>query len=147
MHSSDAASLLERNIDAYSLSINHMLKYKDLIDWLFPCFSQLRRARWSSPSCPTTCWARYGSWLTSTRTVSPILQFFFSVVRQDLVDYVWKSFGSLWNFGSFTHTFSVAYPDPGFEFFPSRIQGQKDSRIRIRIKEFKYFNPKIVLFS
>ncbi len=38
---------------------------------------------------------------------------------------------------------------PGSEFFPirdtrSRIQGQKDSRIRIRMKEFKYFNPKIV---
>jgi hypothetical protein len=30
---------------------------------------------------------------------------------------------------------------PGSEFFPSRIQGQKDSRIRIRIhiKELKYF--------
>jgi hypothetical protein len=30
--------------------------------------------------------------------------------------------------------------DPGYEFFPSRIQGKKDSgsRIRIRIKEFKY---------
>jgi hypothetical protein len=33
-------------------------------------------------------------------------------------------------------------PDPVSEFFPSRIQGQKYSRIRIRIKEFKYFNPK-----
>jgi hypothetical protein len=32
--------------------------------------------------------------------------------------------------------------DPGSEFFPSRIPGQKDSRIRM--KEFKYFNPKIV---
>jgi hypothetical protein len=33
---------------------------------------------------------------------------------------------------------------PGSEFFPSLIQGQKDSRIRIRIsiKGFKYFNPK-----
>jgi hypothetical protein len=32
-------------------------------------------------------------------------------------------------------------PDPG-----SRIQGHKDSgsQIRMRIKEFKYFNPKIV---
>jgi hypothetical protein len=30
-------------------------------------------------------------------------------------------------------------PNPGSEFFPSRIQGQKDSgsQIRIRIKEFK----------
>jgi hypothetical protein len=30
---------------------------------------------------------------------------------------------------------------PGSEFFPSRIQGQKDSgsRFRIRNKEFKYF--------
>ncbi len=34
------------------------------------------------------------------------------------------------------------YPVSGF--FPSRIPSQKDSRIRIRIKEFKYFNPKIV---
>jgi hypothetical protein len=37
-------------------------------------------------------------------------------------------------------------PNPGPEFFHpgSRIQGQKDSgsRIRIRIKEFKYFYPK-----
>jgi hypothetical protein len=35
---------------------------------------------------------------------------------------------------------------PGSEFLPYRIQGQKDSgsRIRIRIKEFRYFNPKIV---
>jgi hypothetical protein len=32
-------------------------------------------------------------------------------------------------------------PGPGSKFSPSRIQGQKDSgsRIRIRIKEFKYF--------
>jgi hypothetical protein len=29
---------------------------------------------------------------------------------------------------------------PGSKFFPFRIQGQKDSRIRI--KELKYFNPK-----
>ncbi len=40
---------------------------------------------------------------------------------------------------------SVADPgwisDPGSEFFSTRIQGQKDSRIRIRIKELKYFNP------
>jgi hypothetical protein len=39
----------------------------------------------------------------------------------------------------------VFTPDPGSEFFPSRIPGQKDSgsRIRIRIKEFKkYFNTK-----
>jgi hypothetical protein len=35
-------------------------------------------------------------------------------------------------------------PDPGSEFFPSRIQGQTDSRIRIRIKEFKYLTQKIV---
>ncbi len=28
------------------------------------------------------------------------------------------------------------FPDPGSEFFLSRIQGQKDSRIRIRIEEF-----------
>ncbi len=37
------------------------------------------------------------------------------------------------------------YPDPGSDFFPSRIQGLKHFRIpepiRIRIKEFKYFNP------
>jgi hypothetical protein len=33
-------------------------------------------------------------------------------------------------------------PDPESEFFPSRILGQKDSRSRIRFKEFKYFNPK-----
>jgi hypothetical protein len=31
------------------------------------------------------------------------------------------------------------FPDPGSEFFPSRIQGHKDPRIRIRVKEFKYF--------
>ncbi len=31
---------------------------------------------------------------------------------------------------------------PGSEYFPSRIQGLKDSRIRIRIKEFKYIKPK-----
>ncbi len=31
-----------------------------------------------------------------------------------------------------------------FSHSGSQIQGQKDSRIRIRIKEFKYFNPKIV---
>jgi hypothetical protein len=43
---------------------------------------------------------------------------------------------------------SVADPDvnPGswIQFITSQIQGQKDSRIRIRIgiKEFKYFNPK-----
>jgi hypothetical protein len=30
-------------------------------------------------------------------------------------------------------------PDPNF--FPSRIQGQKDSGSWIRVKEFKYFNP------
>jgi hypothetical protein len=37
---------------------------------------------------------------------------------------------------------------PGSEFFPSRIPGQKDSRIwiRIRIKEFNYFNPKKCFF-
>jgi hypothetical protein len=40
-------------------------------------------------------------------------------------------------------------PDP-IEFSPSRIQGQKDSgsRIRIRIKEFKYFyalNPGLLV--
>jgi hypothetical protein len=36
--------------------------------------------------------------------------------------------------------------DPNF-FHPggSRIQGQKDFRIRNRIKGFKYFNPKIAL--
>jgi hypothetical protein len=35
-------------------------------------------------------------------------------------------------------------PDTGSEFFQSRIKGQIDSgsRIRIRIKEFQYFNPK-----
>jgi hypothetical protein len=33
---------------------------------------------------------------------------------------------------------------PGSEFFPFRIQGQEDSRIRVRIKEYKYFNPKNV---
>jgi hypothetical protein len=35
---------------------------------------------------------------------------------------------------------------PGSEFFPSRVQGQKDSLIQIciRFKEFKYLNPKIV---
>ncbi len=36
--------------------------------------------------------------------------------------------------------------DPGclsrIRIFPSRIRGQKDSGSRIRIKEFKYFNPK-----
>ncbi len=41
--------------------------------------------------------------------------------------------------------------DPGSELFPSRIpaQGQKDSRIRnrIRIREFKYFNPKKLFLS
>jgi hypothetical protein len=39
--------------------------------------------------------------------------------------------------------------DPGFEFFPSRIQGLKDSvsLIRIRINEFKYFNPKNSVFK
>ncbi len=31
---------------------------------------------------------------------------------------------------------------PGYENFPSRIQGQKDSRIRIRIIELKILNPK-----
>jgi hypothetical protein len=31
---------------------------------------------------------------------------------------------------------------PGSEYFPSRIQGLKDSRIRIRIKEFKYIKQK-----
>ncbi len=38
---------------------------------------------------------------------------------------------------------------PGSEFFPSQIPGQKDPRIRIRIriKEFKYFNPKLFLSS
>ncbi len=36
--------------------------------------------------------------------------------------------------------FSVMFiPDPGSEFFPSRIQDQKDSASLIRIKEFKYF--------
>jgi hypothetical protein len=39
-------------------------------------------------------------------------------------------------------------PDPGSEFFPSRIPSQKDFRIpiriRIRFKELKYFNPKIL---
>jgi hypothetical protein len=35
-------------------------------------------------------------------------------------------------------------PDPGYEFFPSRIRGLKDSRIRIRIKEFKYFHPNVI---
>ncbi len=40
----------------------------------------------------------------------------------------------------------ISVPDPGWlsriRIFPSRIQGQKipGSRIRIRIKEFKYFN-------
>ncbi len=37
--------------------------------------------------------------------------------------------------------------DPGSDCFQSRIQGKKDSRIRIRIKEFKYFNPKKLLLS
>jgi hypothetical protein len=31
---------------------------------------------------------------------------------------------------------------PGSEVFSSRIPDQEDSRIRIRIKEFKYFNTK-----
>jgi hypothetical protein len=47
--------------------------------------------------------------------------------------------------------YSVADPGclsrryPGFEFsYPgSRVQEQKDTRIRIHVKEFKYFNPKI----
>jgi len=36
--------------------------------------------------------------------------------------------------------------DPGPEFFHpgSRIQGQKDARIRIRIKDFKFLTQKIV---
>ncbi len=36
------------------------------------------------------------------------------------------------------------YPVSRSEYFPSRIQGHKDSgsRIQIRIKEFKYFIPK-----
>ncbi len=40
--------------------------------------------------------------------------------------------------------FTRSNVDPGSELFPFRIQGQKDSRSRIRIciKEFKYFNPK-----
>jgi hypothetical protein len=41
--------------------------------------------------------------------------------------------------------------DPGclsrIRFFPSWIQGQKDSRIRIRIKEFKYFKPKNCFYA
>jgi hypothetical protein len=44
--------------------------------------------------------------------------------------------------GSRIRIFSI--PDSGSEFFPSLIQDQKDFRIRIRIKEFKYFNQKIV---
>ncbi len=39
--------------------------------------------------------------------------------------------------------------DPKSEFFPSRIQVKKisESRIRIRTKKFKYFNPKMFLSS
>ncbi len=33
---------------------------------------------------------------------------------------------------------------PGYEFFPSRIKGRKDSRIRIRIKELSILAHKIV---
>jgi hypothetical protein len=33
-------------------------------------------------------------------------------------------------------------PDSESEFFPSRIQGQKDSQIQIRMEELKYLNPK-----
>jgi hypothetical protein len=33
-------------------------------------------------------------------------------------------------------------PDRNFFHPGSRIQGQKDSQIRIHIKEYKYFNPK-----
>ncbi len=35
-------------------------------------------------------------------------------------------------------------PDPGYDFYQpwTRIQSQKDTGSRIRIKEFKYFNPK-----
>jgi hypothetical protein len=48
------------------------------------------------------------------------------------------------------HTVVSSVADPGFlsripeRIFPSRIQDQKysGSRIRIRIKEFKYFNSK-----
>ncbi len=35
-------------------------------------------------------------------------------------------------------------PDPDSEFFPSLIQGQKDSWILDAHQEFKYLNPKIV---
>ncbi len=35
-------------------------------------------------------------------------------------------------------------PDPNFFHTESRLQGQKDSRIRIRLKNVKYLTPKIV---
>jgi hypothetical protein len=53
----------------------------------------------------------------------------------------------LFTAGSALKFFAVLrIPDPNFFHRGSRIQGQKDSRIRIRIriKEFNYFNPKNV---
>jgi hypothetical protein len=50
--------------------------------------------------------------------------------------------------------FSVADPgclsriqDPNIFHPGSRMQGPKDSRIRIRLKEFKYFNPKNCFYA
>jgi hypothetical protein len=69
--------------------------------------------------------------------------FIFSTIYHFVIFYIASRV--VWNFGQVMATvlrIRDVIPDPNF--FPSRIQGQRDSRIRIRIriKEFRYFSPK-----
>jgi hypothetical protein len=55
----------------------------------------------------------------------------------------------VWKFSSPVLRIWDFYPRSPIRIFPSRIQGKKDSgsRIRIRIEEFKYFEPKKLFVS
>ncbi len=104
-------------------------------------------------------------WRRQGRSVK-YFSFFLSVVRLDLVESVAfcninlsmkknikfvlffclkiESFGWLWNFGSFfTHTFSVADPDPGFELFIPDSGSKRFPAFRTASKNLSILTQKI----